>query len=806
MKVSLKWLASYVDLRHPPERIAELLTMSGTEVSGIARTGDWDNVVVGLVAEVAPHPNADRLRLAMVEVGSDERHTVVCGAPNVAAGQKIAFARIGARLIDGHSGKPAVLKAATIRGVESAGMVCSERELGLSDQHEGILVLPDDAPVGTPLAGYLGDTILDIDVTPNRPDCMSIVGIAREVAALTGAEVRDLEPFLAYDESAKIAKDRAAVQIVDRDLCPRYCATLVDGVRVGPSPRWMQERLISGGLRPINNVVDVTNYVMLELGQPLHAFDFAKLKGGRIIVRRAREGERITTIDGVQHDLPPDALAICDAERPVALAGVMGGAGSEVSDATKTVLIESATFAPASIRRTASRLRMRTEASARFEKGLSPALAEVAVRRATHLLMRVCGGKAAKGVIDVYPGKERDVRVTVTDERLRRVLGVDLPRGQVRGVLTSLGFSCRWVPPDRYVVRVPYWRTDVRIPDDVIEELARIIGYDQFATKPLSGPLPQGRPAASGALDLRERLRDAFATAGMQEVITYSMIGEELLRKVVPPEELALSPPLRVANPLSAEHEIARPSLRPGLLQALAGNASGRHELTALFEVARVYRPRPDDLPEEAETVCGAVTGRLPDRWGLPSERPADFFVAKGYVESAFERLGLDLRFAESNEAGLLPGRTALIEGGMERIGVIGQVDPRIAARFDFRHDVLLFEIDVATTLAAMERRGRGYVPISRFPSVEQDVALVVDVTLPAGLLREAIEATPLVERAAVFDAYTGEGVPAGKKSVAFSVTYRAPDRTLSDEDVARTQRRMVERLAREFGAELRGG
>ena len=803
MKVSLKWLASYVDLRLPPEEIADRLTMSGTEVGGIQRAGAWGNVVVARVAKVEPHPNADRLHLATVDVG-DEQYTVVCGAPNIAAGQVVAFASVGAQLIDGHTGKPSTLKAATIRGVESAGMVCSERELGLSESQEGILVLPPDATIGMPLSDFLGDTILDLDVTPNRPDCMSVLGVAREVAALTGEEVRDIDPFLTYAEEGLPIKGRATVQIIHRDLCSRYLAALVEGIHLGPSPSWMRERLIAAGMRPINNIVDVTNYVMLELGQPLHAFDFDLLHGGAILVRRSREGERITTLDGVEHELEPGMLAICDADHPVAIAGVMGGADSEVSEKTTRVLLESATFSASAIRLTASRLRTRTEASARFEKGLPPALAEVALRRAVHLLVDVCGGTAASGVIDVYPVKERDVRVTVTVERMRKLLGIDLPHTQVRSVLQSLGFSCRWVPPDRYVVRVPYWRTDVHIPDDVIEELARLIGYDKFPTTMLSGSLPEERPQP--LRDLRERLRDEFATAGMQEVITYSMISEELFNKALPVEDIQVLAPLRLANPLSAEFELARTSLRPGLLRTLASNLSQRGELTALFEVARVYLPRAEELPEEAEMVCGVVSGRLSDRWGMPVGSTADFFIVKGYVEAVFERIGIDLRFGADQDGGLLPGRTAVIEGGMERLGVLGQLDPRIARKFDFPDDVFLFEIDVTAVARALDRRGRRYQIVGRFPSVEQDIALIVDAGLESGLLREAIEATPLVERAAVFDVYEGEPIPKGKKSVALSVSYRSPDRTLSDEDVARTQKRIVERLAREHGAELRGG
>jgi phenylalanyl-tRNA synthetase beta chain len=375
--------------------------MAGSEVSEILSTSrDWVGISVAQVVDVSPHPNADRLHLATVDLGS-ERMTVVCGAPNVAAGQKVAFARLGAELIDGHSGEPAILKAARIRGVESAGMVCSERELGLSDYHEGILVLPEDAPVGTPLADYLGDTVLDLDTTPNRPDCLSVLGIAREVAALTGQTVR--EPPLDYPEEGRPAKERAKIEIADRDLCPRYCATLIDGVRIGPSPPWLQERLLAAGLRPISNVVDATNYVMLEVGQPLHAFDFSRLGGRRIIVRRTRPGETITTLDGSARPLAPDMLVIADAEEAVAVAGVMGGAASEVNEKTTTILLEAANFNPTSLRRTSVALKLRTDASLRFEKGLSPELAMVGVRRATRLILELAGGRAAPGVIDVYP-------------------------------------------------------------------------------------------------------------------------------------------------------------------------------------------------------------------------------------------------------------------------------------------------------------------------------------------------------------------------------------------------------------------
>jgi phenylalanyl-tRNA synthetase beta chain len=801
VKVPLKWLRDYVDITLTPPELAHRLTMAGSEVSEIISTSrDWDKISVAQVVDVSPHPNADRLRLATVDLGG-ERITVVCGAPNVAAGQKVAFACLGAELIDGHSGRPAVLKAARIRGVESAGMVCSEKELGLSDYHEGILVLPEDAPIGTPLADYLGDTVLGLDITPNRPDCLSVLGIAREVAAITGQTVR--EPPLDYPEGGRPAKERAKIENADRDLCARYCATIIEGVRIGPSPPWLQERLLAAGLRPISNVVDITNYVMLEVGQPLHAFDFSRIRGRRIIVRRTWPNETITTLDGSARPLAPDMLVIADAEGAVAVGGVMGGAASEVSDGTTTVLLEAANFKAASLRRTSAALKLRTDASMRFEKGLSPELAMVGVRRATRLILELAGGRAAPGVIDVYPGRQRVTRVTVTQERLRKVLGVQLPVSKVRHTLMSLGFGCRWLPPDRYVVRVPYWRTDVRIPDDVAEELARIIGYDELPTTTLSGVIPPATPQP--ARELRERARDILAAAGMQEVICYSLTDRESLAKVLSSEELSAHPPLRVSNPMSRQQEYLRTTLRVSLLETLAANLRYRQAgMVALFEVARIYRPRSDDLPQEVERLTGVVSGARPDRWGHPGGESVDFFDAKAYLDYLFERLGLTPVYAESEDFALLPGRSAEVLLDGQRLGLLGQVHPRVATAFDIEQDAFLFELDLEALLPHTGKPRR-HQPLSRFPAVEEDMALVVEEGVSAAEVRAIIESSSLVQRATLFDVYTGPPVPAGKKSLAYSVAYQSFEHTLTDAEVERERHRILERLSRQVGAVLRG-
>jgi phenylalanyl-tRNA synthetase beta chain len=799
VRVPLKWLAEYVDINVDTRELTRRLTMAGTEVNAVVTTGhDWDKISVAEVIDVSPHPNADRLRLATVNLGG-EQITVVCGAPNVAAGQKVAFARVGAELIDGHTGQPTILKVAKIRGVESAGMVCSEKELGLSDYHEGILVLPEDAPVGTALAEYLGDTILDLDITPNRPDCLSVLGIAREVAALTGTSVR--EPPSDYQEAGRPIKERLSVQIADRDLCPRYCAALIEGVQIGPSPPWMQERLLAAGVRPISNVVDVTNYVMLEVGQPLHAFDFSLISDRKIIVRRARPDEVLVTLDGTERPLHRDMLVIADAKEAVAVAGLMGGAASEVTEKTSAILLEAANFNPANIRRTSTGLKLRTDASARFEKGLSPELAMVGIRRAVRLMVELAGGRAAEGVIDVYPGKRRETRITVTQERLRRVLGLQLPTAQVRQTLTFLGFGCRWVPPDRYVVRVPYWRTDVRIPDDVAEELARIIGYDELPITSLGGAIPPAQPQTSR--ELRERAKDILASAGMQEVITYSLTNLESLGKVLPPEEVRLRPPLRVANPMSHQQEYLRTSLRASLLETLASNLRHHQGRIALFEAARLYLPRPDELPEEVESLAGVVTGDRPNRWGQPGGEPVDLYDAKAYLEFLFDRLGLAVSYHDGEDFALVPGRTAEVRLDDQRVGLVGQVHPEVAAAFDIEQDVYLFEVDLEA-LVPQVGKPRLYQPLSRFPAVQEDIAIVVEEGITAAQVQAIIEAFPLVQRATLFDVYTGPPVPAGKKSLAYSIAYQSLDHTLSDAEVNRQRRAILERLKGQVGAVLR--
>jgi len=740
MKTPLSWLREYVDITLPPHELGEKLTMSGNEVGAIESVGGWENIVVGKVVAIEPHPNADRLQLATVDLGT-ERLTAVCGAPNIALGQSVPFARVGARLVDAHSGEPAKLKRAKIRGVASEGMVCSERELGISDRHEGIMVLPADAPLGLPLDEYLGDAILDFDMTPNRPDCLSTIGIAREIAALTGKAV--CLPAVSYDEIGEPIERKASVEIADRDLCPRYCASLITDVKVAPSPPWLERRLLACGMRPINNIVDVTNYVMLEYGQPLHAFDYQKLAQSKIIVRRAGAGEMLTSLDGVERGLTSEMLVIADGRGAVAIAGVMGGAESEVTEATTAVLIESANFNPASVRRTSNTLRLRSEASLRFEKGISPELPLPGLRRATQLMAELSGGQVSKGIIDIYPGKVEPKSISLATGQVRRILGVDVALEQIVRVLSSLGFECREISPDQLSVAVPYWRTDVRAYEDLVEEIARIIGYDQLPTTLHCGTLPRYEPDPMRAL--RESVSEILAGCGMQQVITYSLTSLEMLGKAE-----AQPVPLSVANPITLGQEYLRTTLRPGLLQALSANEKHEENGIRLFESGKVYLSRSGDLPEERHMVAGVLSGPRVDRSWHGQGEAMDFFDAKGVLETLVERLGMSAGFDPAEGAIFSPGRGAMILVQGQTVGSLGELHPRVAESFDISsRPVSLFEIDLESLLPAT-LAPREYRPVAKFPVTLRDMALVMESEVPSKKVEDIIESNTLVARVAL--------------------------------------------------------
>ncbi len=800
MKVSLKWLQEYININLPLADLANRLTMAGIEVKGKQTIGgDWGNIVVGQIVVVNPHPDADRLSLPTVDLGT-EQQTVVCGAPNLRVGDKIAFAHVGAELIDGHSGKLSRLKPAKIRGITSSGMVCSEKELGISDIHEGIMVLPAEAPVGTPLADYLGDTIFDLEVTPNRPDCLSIIGIAREIAALTGQSLH--LPEITYRETASPIDEQVSVEIAAPDLCPRYCASLLTGVKIAESPKWLRQRLLACGMRPINNIVDITNYVMLEYGQPLHAFDYHQIRGRRIIVRRAAQGESIVTLDGMERILSSDTLVIADEEGAVAVAGVMGGADSEVTEETTSILLEAANFNPASIHYTGRVLNLPSEACSRFERGIRPELALPALKRATQLILELAGGEAAKGVVDVYPGKLDHKPILLSTGEVKRVLGVEFSLGQIVNTLTSPGFDCK--PGDSASgvwATAPYWRSDIQQAVDLVEEVARIIGYDKIPMTMLSEPLPKQNPEP--VISLKQKVRHLLTGYGFQEVITYSLTSWERLNRLFS-EPHPLEPvPLRVANPMTADQEYLRPNLRANLLAALTANRKHEEGSIRLFELGRIYLPRPKDLPDEPEVLCGILSGPRLEKWWQGESGLVDFFDAKGVMEGLLGQLGVEASFKLSKDESLHPNKQAAIVIAGNRLGIVGEVHPKVLAAFDLSENVYLFEINV-TALLPFTLGHKKFQPIPRFPATVRDIALVVDTEVTHQRVQALIKSFPLVSQVTIFDVYTGEQVPPGKKSLAYRIFYQSPTHTLTEREVNKVQQQILSKLSQELGATLR--
>ncbi len=779
--------------------LAHRLTMAGVEVGEVEQIGDWNECLVGRVTSVRSHPQADRLSLCQVDTGSEEVE-VVCGAPNVAANQKICFANVGANLVNAHTGKREALKPARIRGVVSQGMICSELELGLGEDHTGIIVLPDDAPVGKSLDSYLGDTILDLELTPNRLDCLSMLGVAHEVAALTGASVR--EPEISYPEDGIPVSEEVDISVADPDLCYRYTASLIKGVSVGPSPRRLQERLTKAGLRPINNVVDVTNYVMLEYNQPLHAFDFDRLKDRTIIVRRAQPGETLVTLDGVERKLSAKVLVIADRQDPIGIGGVIGGENSEIGPQTTNVLLESANFDGRNSRETAQSFLLRTDATLRFEKGLRPELAPIALRRATQLIQQVTGGNVAPGIIDVFPDPglfPKTVRLTTA--RLKRVLGIEVDLDTVLRTLSSLGFQTESQDPGSVEVTIPYWRNDITIEEDLVEEVVRIVGYDSVPVTMLSTPIPyqQSNPKRN----LVGLVKDTLVASGMQEVISYPLISLDDLEKVSPKD--AASPHIKIANPLNAMEECLRPTLRPSLLRTLATNQGHSEGPFRFFEVGKGFQPRADDLPQERETVCGILAGRRWQPSWLESDEHLDFYDAKGVLEGLLQRLGMAAQYEPAQDPYFRLGSCATVVSGDVGLGVVGEVHPNIAEAFDLRAErVAFFELDLDTLLEALPIAAQPFARLDRFPAANRDLALVVPVDIPAGKVHGIITRHRLVNHVDLFDIYTGDNVPPGTKSLAFHVYFQAPDRTLTTDEVNRSLQGLLRNLESQVQASLR--
>ncbi|MEP0821703.1 MAG: phenylalanine--tRNA ligase subunit beta [Ignavibacterium sp.] len=805
MKISHAWLRTLVPVRLPPRKIADGLSMLGLEVERVSDEGArYEGFVVGEVLAKEKHPHADRLSVCRVSVGSEELQ-VVCGAPNVAAGQKVAVGLVGSvvpRNQHDPGGGSFTLQEAVIRGVKSRGMICSEFELDLGDDKDGILVLDSSAKAGTPLAAYLGktDVVYDVEITANRGDWLSHLGVAREIAAMTGARVT--LPAIRVKEKAEPAKRLVRVKIESAEQCGRYVARVIRNVTIAPSPPWLQQRLRSVGVRPINNVVDITNFVMLETGQPLHAFDYDKIAGGTIIVRGAREGERFTTLDGVERTLRKDMLLICDMKRPVAIAGVMGGSDSEISSKTRNVLLESAWFEPVSIRRTSKHLSLSTEASQRFERSVDIEMTDHASVRAAALMQKLAGGEVLKGCVDVFPRRPRRRTVRLSVSRANALLGTSITGSAMAGFLRRLGMTVRKVPGDALSVVPPSYRSDIAEEVDLIEEIARVYGYDRIE------PDPNVRVGLVGGIGrgLADEVRDFLVGAGFQEIMTNSLQNHDHAA-------LAGGNAVAVLNPVSVEMQVLRTSLIPGALDVVQHNFNRGAKGLRLFEIGKVYWRDPSKSPEsldafhEEERFMMILSGDHFNQHYTTPSRKYDVFDLKGELEALLSKFFLDkYRLILYDNGSPLSVDTLTVEIKGTYAGLLGCLRKDVAAKFDIREDVFFAELSL--NLPEVTEIGkRRYEPLPRFPSVTRDLAFIVDEEIPQGKVVDAIREAggELVRWVTLFDLYSGEQVGSGKKGLAYTLEFQPVDRTLTDEEVNGKISAIIRHVEATCGARLRG-
>jgi len=805
MRVSLSWLQDYVTIDVEVAKLAEALTMAGLEVDALVdRYAYLDRIVAGRITEMAPHPDADTLSVCRMDVGKGLK-TIVCAATNIQAGDLVPVALAGAELPSGDR-----IAVERVRGQASEGMLCSEAELAVGADRSGILLLPKTATPGMGIADVLGlsDTIIEFDLTPNRSDCLSVLGVAREVAAVLNKPLTFPEVVLPTGETP--ATDLASVTIEAPEHCPRYAARVILDVKIGPSPFWLQDRLHSVGLRSINNVVDVTNFVLMEMGQPLHAFDFDRLGEHRIVVRTAQEGQSFVTLDGVQRTLGADMLMICDGQGPVALAGIMGGLESEIEDDTRAVLIESAYFDPISIRRTAKRLGLNTESSFRFERGVDPEGIPTAQDRAAQLMLQTAGGRLAAGVIDNYPRPLSQRTIELSVKRTNRLLGMVISQAEISAYLTSVQLEVETLDEDRLRVAAPTFRVDLKRPEDLMEEVARLKGYDQIpTTHPRSYVVanPQDRK-----IQVRSELRQVFAGCGFSEVVSYSFIAQEACDRL----QLAHGDPRRrmvsILNPLTEDQGVMRTSLIPGLLAIMYRNSTQQNKDLRIFEIGKIFlspaKTGGDELPEEVQMVSGLWTGARHDRtWHIKEER-VDFYDIKGVVESVCQALSLPtLRLTPLEGDGfpyLRQGHAAKVYDGDEFLGTVGELTPEVLNSFELKDPAFCFDLNFDKLVFSM-RDEKHAKPVSRFPATTRDMALIVDTPIEAQGMLDFIDALgqALIDGVHVFDVYEGAPVPQGKKSIALRLTYQSFERSLTDTEVNSIHDRVTEKVLKKFNAQL---
>jgi len=801
MLVSLKWLKDYIDFDLTAQELADRLTMSGLEVDEIKTiTPKFSGVVVAEILSVSPHPKADKLSLCSVTDGT-ETYPVVCGAKNIKAGDVVPLARVGAVIPGGYT-----IKSTVLRGEQSDGMLCSEAELEIGVDASGIMQLPAGMKPGIPMEAALdlGDTVLDVSITPNRSDCLSMIGMAREVAALTGGTIK--MPSIEIEESNEDIGSLSSVTIVDADLCPRYSARMIKNVKIGDSPVWMKVRLEAAGMRAINNVVDVTNFVMLEMGQPLHAFDFRFLEEGRIVVRKSKDGEEFVSLDEKSHILPAGTVLICDGKKPVAIGGIMGGLNSEVKEDTQVIFLESAYFNPSSIRRSARRLAMPTDAAFRFERGIDPEGVIRALNRAAQLISLYSGGAVCKNYIDAYPQKIQAVQnIPLRQERIREIVGMAIDSEDVMRILKSLDMTVLDEGGGKYLVTPPTFRVDIEREIDLIEEVVRMYGYDR---------VPVTVPAVSvnemdviPRIALEERIRQLLTGGGYSEIINYSFTTPASADGLLLPPDDERRRFVVIKNPLTEDQSVMRTTMSYGLLETLKKNMNNASFNLKIFEIGRIFLKRGDgDLPEEQNILAGLLSGKTSeDLWGLKVN--VDFYDLKGCLENVFYDLKLEQRryCAEMSEPFLHPGQSCNLYVNDTKIGFMGQVHPDALEKMDIRSNAYLFEINLDVLEKQLDPRIR-YREISKFPAVTRDVAFVVPVSMEADKMLEIVltQREDLLENVGIFDIYAGKGLDEGTKSLGLRFSYRAPDRTLTDAEINSIHERIVDSTVRLTGAKIR--
>ncbi|GGG90821.1 phenylalanine--tRNA ligase subunit beta [Paenibacillus radicis (ex Gao et al. 2016)] len=813
MKVSYKWLNEYVELSgFTAEELAEKMTRGGIEIDSVESLDKGvSGVVVGYVKSREKHPDADKLNVCKVDVGTGEELQIVCGAKNVEAGQRVPVATIGAVLPGDFR-----IKRAKLRGVESQGMICSAKELGLNDkllpkeQQEGILVLPESTPIGTSIGDVLGihDEVLELDLTPNRSDCLSMLGVAYEIGALTGRPVK--LPENTINHTPERADSHISVSISAPEHCSHYSARYIKGVKIGPSPLWLQNRLIAAGIRPISNVVDVTNFVMLEYGQPLHAFDADAVQSGKIEVRFAKEGESLVTLDDQERRLEPHMLVITDGVKPIGLAGVMGGANSEVNEGTVNILLESAKFDGGTIRKTSRQLGLRSESSIRFEKEVDPARVIPALDRAAALIAELAEGLVTEGIVEEVIAKAEPAKIDISLAKINGYLGTELSKLEVQTIFERLNFGYSLAEEGKFTVQVPTRRGDITRDVDLIEEVARLHGYDNIPTTPIHGDVTPGALTKPQAIrrDLRRRLTDA----GLHEVISYSFTSPERT-ELFPALSGEGQKPVKLAMPMSEDRSVLRTTLVAQLLETAVYNRNRKNDSISVFEIGSVFHTDEEvltRLPQEKHRFAALLTGsRTEAQWNRKTE-PVDFYDAKGVLETLFQVLGLTskVRYEAAQPENFHPGRTAAVvletARGPQTIGYVGQLHPTLQHESDLA-DTYVLEIEL-DELYEQAQFDIGYKALPRYPAMQRDIAVVLERSVPAADLTASAWATAgeLLESVRVFDVFTGEKLGADKKSVALSLVYRHADRTLTDEEVTELHGKVVAELEQSFAAELR--